>query len=126
MNIIDFLNIPKIRTKIRQMFTSNGRGKTVIRTIDYDETKNSFEAITTSVTTSATEIEMPEDTQTYQVFHQTEDAVLYVRGDNTVSSSDIKLEYGDHIEISGTKDFELWMISASGSVDVFVAATVFA
>jgi len=95
-----------------------------IRTIPFDDTKNGIETIVTSVGTTATQIEVPEGVKEYTIFHQTVENYIHWGADNTVSTSDPILKMDDVLEISGSKNFEIWMKTSSGTVEVFVLATV--
>ena len=83
----------------------------------------SVQIITTTVTTSAIKIEVPEGVNKYTIFHQTEDGVVHW-GDNNVDSNYPTLIDGDVIEIEGEEDFEIYGVTTTGTITVFAVSVI--
>lgn len=101
-----------------KFFLKNGNW--YVRTGD-DAAYNSFDVTTTTITTTATQIELP-DTGDYSITHQTDNGTIYIGSDNTVTSGDIKMIADSVIDITNGRGLELWAIAATGTVKVFVMA----
>lgn len=89
---------------------------------------NALQAVKTNVTTTATQIIMP-DTKTDYIIRHVTDATVWI-GDNskiTAAGSDVfPLLEGDILSVSmqAGGDNELYAIVASGSVDIYAAGVV--
>lgn len=113
-----------VREDKEQYKFRNVNGATVVAvTEEINNTGNAVQIIKTTVTTTATQIEMPEGIVSFSVFHQTSGSVLYYNEASTVDSTDPHLKVNDTLKITGARDFELWMKSDSEDVIVYVLST---
>lgn len=98
--------------------------KTAVYTLEYDFRK-ALQSVKTTVATTAIFINTPENSQNFNLFHNTSGATLYL-GDNkniTAAGADsFPVLPGDTIAFIGKKNNnnEIYGIVASGSVDVYV------
>jgi hypothetical protein len=99
-------------------------GKTFIHVFDQGFNHNTFNFVKTTISTSADKIVFPESGTEFTIVHKTSGATLYIKKDNTVSTADFPLLENDPLILRGKPTFEIYGISGSGSIDVFVFTTV--
>lgn len=87
-----------------------------------NNTGNAINVTKTTVTSIATQILMPEGINQYSIFHQTTGGILYYNEDNSVGATDPQLKTNDVLNVTGVKDFEIWMKSSAGDITVFVTS----
>ena len=118
---IDTLNVP-IGIKIIDKggvnaLNINTQGKLKVT---LDTNYNTLFQEKNSVITTVTQLIFPEKGTSFIIIHRTPNGIIHIKSDDSVSSIDFKLKEDDILEIEGNIDFELWAITESGTVDVFI------
>lgn len=120
MNLIMELNT-WIKKKFGEAITEDSAGNTGIRIIN-EPTDQFLTTLTTSVGTTAVQIDVPENATEYTIFHQSEDGIVFW-GDEDVDNTYPKLNNGEVIEVTGKNDFEIYGITSTGTITVYVVVT---
>ena len=103
---------------------SKVNNKTFIHTLEQGFNNNTIDFVKTNISTTAKQIVFPEQGNQFIVIHKTDSGIMYVNKDENVATSDFPMNKNDILEISGRPDFNLWGITSSGSVDVFVITAI--
>ena len=101
-------------------------GKRAVRVLDVDDDFNtSLDFVKTIVTTTAIQLVFPEGPIKFNLFHEST-ATLFLKQDNTVSTSDIPIYFDDVLELNlqDNDNNELWAISSIGSITVFIMGEI--
>lgn len=104
-------------------FVKNNR---VFQRFGTDDLRNTIEVKKTTVGTTATRIETPENAQDFTIFHQIENGVFYIDGESVTTGS-IAVNKYDEIEFVNMKkndENEIYGITSSGTIEVFAVGVI--
>lgn len=117
--------LPRNINTLEQKKFKEANGKVTVRTCLNPEQRNLFQALKTTVGTSATRIEFPEEGTEFTLYHVTAATNVFLGGNDqiTTTSSDsaaLPPEFKLELNVVAGNDNNIYGVVASGTVDVYV------
>lgn len=113
-----------IKDNSKDVFDRNSKSEVVVRTIETTKNVNTLSQEITTVGTSSVALTFPIGATSFSIFHQHATAKVYF-GDSDVSTSGYPyLEQNDSLSLDVKDSIELYAISDTAGVEVFILGEV--
>lgn len=103
-------------------------GKVTVRVCDYKEQQNVFQATATSISTTATKIDFPEQGTDFTIYHATSGGILWIGPNSSITAggsgtAPLPSEFKIDVSVPEGNENDFYAITAEGTIIVYVIGT---